>query len=46
MWPHIHPFIGLLHPAILLGNKLGKDPIHERLGQNVHMTSSILLPRI
>jgi dTDP-4-amino-4,6-dideoxygalactose transaminase len=30
-----HPFVYplTLHPAIVLGNKLGEDPIHERFGE-------------
>jgi len=29
--PFVYPFT--LHPAIVLGNKLGKDPIHEPFGE-------------
>jgi dTDP-4-amino-4,6-dideoxygalactose transaminase len=35
MWAATHPAIywATVHPAIVLGNKLGKDPIHERFGE-------------
>ena len=35
MYVATHPSIywATVHPAILLGNKLGKDPIHERFGE-------------
>lgn len=29
--PMIYPFA--VHPAVVLGNRLGKDPIHERFGE-------------
>lgn len=29
--PYLYPWT--LHPAIVLGNKLGKDPLHERFGE-------------
>ncbi len=29
--PWVYPFT--VHPAIVLGNRLGKDPIHERFGE-------------
>lgn len=35
MWAATHPAIywATVHPAVVLGNKLGKDPIHERFGE-------------
>ena len=35
MWAATHPAIywATVHPAIVIGNKLGKDPIHERFGE-------------
>ncbi len=35
MWAATHPrlYWATVHPAIVLGNKLGKDPIHERFGE-------------
>lgn len=33
--PFIYPFA--LHPVIRLGNKLGKDPLHERFGEAEHL---------
>ncbi|MEC7948372.1 MAG: DegT/DnrJ/EryC1/StrS family aminotransferase [Myxococcota bacterium] len=35
MWAATHPAIywATVHPAVVIGNKLGKDPIHERFGE-------------
>lgn len=35
MWAATHPLIywATVHPAIVLGNKFGEDPIHERFGE-------------
>ena len=35
MWAATHPMLYwcTVHPAIVLGNRLGKDPIHERFGE-------------
>lgn len=33
--PFVYPFT--LHHAIVLGNKMGKDPIHERFGEPEHV---------
>jgi perosamine synthetase len=35
MWAATHPALywATVHPAVVLGNKLGKDPIHERFGE-------------
>jgi dTDP-4-amino-4,6-dideoxygalactose transaminase len=35
MWVATHRWVywATVHPAVVLGNKLGKDPIHERFGE-------------
>ena len=37
--PLVYPFA--LHPVIRLGNKFGKDPIHERFGEPEHIYESL-----
>lgn len=37
--PWVYPFS--LHPAIVLGNRLGKDPIHDRFGEAERTWDSI-----
>lgn len=35
MWVATHPWVywATVHPAVVLGNALGKDPLHERFGE-------------
>jgi dTDP-4-amino-4,6-dideoxygalactose transaminase len=35
MWAATHPALywATVHPAVVIGNKLGQDPIHERFGE-------------